>query len=90
VDFETALKEQFAARMGGKRLRRWERNLKELLEAGPSKKRTRILQRLERHARAALDLDARAAIDWSAIDWDKVFDFVMKVIMAILPLLLAL
>lgn len=86
--FEEALREQFTIRRGGKRLSRMEKRLKKLLDAKPSARRTRILERMERHARVALDLHEDARIDWSKVDWSKVFDFVMKLILMLLPLLL--
>ncbi len=48
----------------------------------------RALARLERHASAALDIPD-GVIDWSKVDWSQVFWFILKVLLAILPLLLA-
>lgn len=62
-----------------------------VLDAKPSKKRTRTIDRMERHARAALEGDANLngrAIDWSKIDWAKVFDIILKILTALLPLLI--
>lgn len=86
--FEEALREQFTLKRGGKKLSRWEKKLQKILDAKPSARRTRILNRMESHARVGLGLSATAKIDWSKIDWAKVFDFIMKLILALLPLLL--
>src|SRR5690349_23994177 len=84
--FEGALRAQLAARPPGKGL--WARRLQQLLDAKPSRRRSRILARLESHARAYLVgeglASATGAIDWSSIPWDKVLDFVLKLLLAIL------
>lgn len=86
--FEEALREQFTLKRGGKRLTLWEKKLKKLLDAKPSARRTRLLNRMEGHVRVALGKSPTEAIDWSKVDWNKVFDFIMKLLLAILPLLL--
>lgn len=95
ANFEKALRAELEARprlgISGRLIRR-------VLDMRPSKKRERILKRLEAHARTTVEVEAPAAlagakagsaIDWSKVDWSKVFDMVLKVIVAILPLLLA-
>lgn len=86
MTFEEALGEQLRAK---KRLTFWEKRLLKLIDARPSKRRTRVLERLRAHAATALEIKGDpAAIDWSKIDWAKVLDFVLKIILALLPLLL--
>lgn len=91
MDFETALREQLETQPRG-RIRG--RRLLKILDSKPSKRRTRILARLESHARAHLVSEGMAsatgAIDWGSIDWSKVFDTLLKILMALLPFLLAL
>lgn len=69
------------------------RKLRELLDSPPSKRRTRILERLERHTIAHLQAEGKlannatfGAIDWSSIDWNKVLDFIMKLLTMLIPL----
>lgn len=94
MDFETALREQLNARPKSRFRGRWAQRLLKLVNGPPSAKRTRILARLESHARAHLVSEGMAsatgAIDWSSIDWNKVFDTILKILMALLPFLLAL
>lgn len=79
--------------------RRGERIL-EILKARPTRIRTRRVERMERHALAALevgDLPSPSlqamevgAIDWSTIDWPSVIGKILEVLMKLLPLILAL
>lgn len=88
MDFETALRAQIE--VSASRRRRARRVL-EILDSRPSRRRTRQLARMERHALAALDSDAKiGAIDWSAIDWAKVFEKILEVLLKLLPLLLVI
>ena len=64
-----------------------QRRLQRILDAKPSKRRTAILAALETRARDRLGVGATAAIDWSAIDWSKVLDFILKLLAIIGPLL---
>lgn len=92
MDFETALKAQLEARPKSRFRGRWARRLLSIVNGPASKKRTQILARLEAHARAHLAsegvVSATGAIDWSSIDWAKVFDILLKILLALLPLLL--
>lgn len=54
--------------------------------AGQKRRHARRLERLEAHARIEAGAKAVGAIDWSKIDWQKIIDFIIK----ILPLILAL
>lgn len=92
MDFETALREQLETqprgRIRGKRLLK-------ILDSKPSKRRTRILARLEAHARTHLVSEGvvgadAVGFDWSSVDWQKVFDVILKILLALLPFLLAL
>jgi hypothetical protein len=71
-----------------KRLTFWERRLQKIVEAKPSKRRTAILERLEAAARVQLGVSADAAIDWGAVDWAKILDFILKLIALLAPLFL--
>ncbi|VTT98956.1 unnamed protein product [Gemmataceae bacterium] len=85
VTFEEALRDQIESRP---ETIRSQRVLKVLdMEDGP--RRDRILARMERHAAAHLDLAGDAkGIDWSAIDWAKLFEQLLKILTALLPFLL--
>lgn len=85
VTFETAFREQILSRKQTRRAKR----ILAILDAPPSRRRTRQIARMERHAAAAIEHDgARGAIDWGAVDWGKFFDTILQFIMAILPLLM--
>jgi hypothetical protein len=92
MDFASALREQIVTRkVRGLRARR----LLALIDGPKTRRRERVLTRLERHATAELvsmgrmtAAQAAGAIDWSAIDWNKVFDVILKILLAILPFLL--
>jgi hypothetical protein len=63
-----------------------ERRLLKILNAAPSKRRTAILKALETRARDKLGVGATQAIDWSAVDWQKILDFLLKLLVILLPL----
>jgi hypothetical protein len=85
-------------------LKRRGKRLLAIIDGPPSKRRTRQLDRMERHAVAALDdkhlarLGIKATalaggglgIDWSQVDWGKVLQTILEILMKILPLLLVL
>lgn len=58
--------------------------------------RNRRLRRMERHAHLHMEDDPNAVfgptglIDWNKVDWTKVFLTVLKIVITVLPLLLAL
>ncbi len=88
--FEVGLKDALADRPARGL---WDRRLRQLLDAKPSARRTRILARLERHVAAELvEHGVKGAgevgFDWSSIDWGKVLDFIMKLVLMLLPLFL--
>ena len=58
-----------------------------ILNAKPSKRRNRQLDRMERHARAALGVDK---IDWTKINWAGVITMILEVLLKLLPLILAI
>lgn len=64
-----------------------ERRLKKILDAKPSKRRTAILQLMEARARDRMGFGATEKIDWSAIDWAKILDFLLKLLAILGPLL---
>lgn len=61
--FEAALRENLEAQP---KQRRRAKRILAVLDERPSRRRTRILERLEMHARVELDFDGE---DWSAVDW---------------------
>ncbi len=86
MDFLTALREQCVARGGHAA-----HHVLHVLDMPDSPRRTRILARMERHARAHLSEEGVAgmdatAIDWGAIDWAKFFDGLIKLLSILLPL----
>jgi hypothetical protein len=89
--FETALKAAVASRPPRKGF--WAKRLQKLLDAPPSERRTKILARLERHVRAELVEQSVAGadsvgFDWASVDWAKVLDIVLKLVLLLLPLFL--
>jgi len=85
VAFEEALRDQIETRPETIRSRRVLNVLD--MEDGP--RRTRILNRMERHAIAHLEIKGEPGkIDWQNIDWQKVFDILLKILSMILPFLL--
>ncbi len=85
-NFAIALRQRIETTEAGHESRR----LLAILDAPDSRHRDRQLHRMERHARVHLDLADGAQIDWQSIDWAKVFDVLVKVLIALLPFLLAL
>lgn len=69
-------------------LRRRGKKILAVIQSRPSKKKDRILARMERHAAAAIDRDVGVGIDWSEIDWKKVIEIIIKVLLMLLPLLI--
>jgi len=59
--------------------------------AAQQRRKDRRVARLENHARAAIDRSPMDGwIDWSSFDWAKLLETILKVLVAILPLILAL
>jgi len=85
VSFATGLSDHLA---GKSKLSFWEKRLKKILDAKPSARRTKILNALESSARAHLGVSAAEKIDWQSIDWQKVLDFILKLIMILAPFFL--
>ena len=84
ANFATALGSHLEAKKKPKFL---ERRLLRIIRAKPSKRRTAILNALETRARDKLGVGATAAIDWGNIDWEKILDFILKLLAIIGPLL---
>lgn len=86
MDFATALREQIVSRKATRRGKR----LLALIDSKPSKRRTRVLARLESHARVAAAEGGVTfgvgAIDWSKIDWGKLFETILTLLLRLLPL----
>jgi hypothetical protein len=89
MEFAEVFKKQIESRKATRRSKK----LLEVINSKPSRSRTRILERLERHARVHLEGEGVALTNgWEGVgerDWDKFFDGLLKFIMKILPLLLA-
>ena len=68
----------------------------ELLNARPSKRKDRQIARMEAHvtvelrAMGAVGFAGEGAIDWSAIDWQKLLMTILEILIKLLPLLLML
>lgn len=84
MSFEKALRRELVTRP---KLGLRGRRILAILDARDSKARTRRIAAMERHAAAAINQDA-AAIDWDAIPWAKVFERILAVLIALLPLLI--
>jgi hypothetical protein len=89
MTFAEALKQQLESR----KLTRRGKRLLDLINSKPSRRRGRILERLERHARIHLNQEG-VGTTWQGwdglknVDWDKVFEGLLKLLLALLPLLL--
>lgn len=80
--FEAALRQNLQAQpKQGRRAKR----LLEVLDQRPSRRRTRILERLELHSRVELDFEGE---DWSAVDWPTMLKTILDLILRLLPLFL--
>ena len=73
------------------KLRRKAARILAILNARPSKRRTRQIARWEAHAAAELRLDALprrfGQIDWSQVDWARWLSIIVSVILALLTIL---
>lgn len=67
-----------------------ENRILEILQGRPSARRTRQIARMEAHTRAHLGMGGNESIDWSSIDWAALLQTILQLLMALLPLLLAL
>ena len=85
ASFSTALGAHLSAKPKPKLL---ERRLLKIIRSAPSKRRTAILKALETRARDKLGVGATQAIDWEAVDWGKILDFLLKLLVILLPLFL--
>jgi hypothetical protein len=91
VNFETALRAQVEKRP---RLGLKGRRILSVLNSRPSKRRARILARWEEvataavHAQAGTDPGKTGAIDWENIDWKKLFQTILELLLKFLPLFL--
>lgn len=87
MTFLEALREQVETRKS----RRGRLLLRRLDRMRPARQ-SRVVARLESHARAHLIHEGLAAsvgaIDWGAINWERVFEVLLQILMAILPFLL--
>lgn len=61
-----------------------------LLRARPSQRKARRIAAMEAHARGAMGIGPTEKVDWAAIDWPTVIGLIVKVLLALLPFLLAL
>ena len=82
MTFEQALRQQLEATPDRKRRGK---KLLALLNSPKSKRRTRKIERLQRHAEAHI---GREPGDWSDIDWASLFDTLLKLLLALLPFLI--
>ena len=85
MTFEQALREQLEATAD---LRRRGKKILAILNARPSKRRTRQIDRMSAHTAAHLGIDEGLGIDWSVIDWSAVLQVILKLLLALLPFIL--
>ena len=64
-----------------------EKRILAVLNMPDSRRKRRILARMERQAAAYLCVPV-AEIDWSKVDWGKVLGTILKILVALLPLLI--
>ena len=88
IAFEHNLRAQLEAEP---KLRRKAARILAILNARPSKRRTRQITRWEAHAAAELQLNDEipvgSRIDWSSVDWMKWLGIIVSVILALLTIL---
>ena len=80
ANFETALRNQIASNKATRRAKR----LLAFLDAPRTKLRAARLKRMEQHA--ALEAGVAVGVDWAEIDWSKLFERILSLILSILPL----
>ena len=83
MNFETGLLAHLESKP---KLNLREKRLLKFLRSKPSKRRTRILKRLEANMRDARGVSATAKVSWEPgqFDWDKFLEFLMKLLEAFL------
>jgi len=84
MNFESALRSSLEATPD---LRRRGKRILQVLDGRNTPRKQRVVRRMEAHVRAHLDL-GRDAIDWGKIDWPSLIEGVLKLLLALLPLLL--
>lgn len=84
--FAAALQQKLA---GKEKLTLDERRILRIINAKDSARRTRQLERMEGHVRVHLDFGTRP-VDWSRdIDWPVLLETILRLLVKLLPLLLA-
>lgn len=86
-NFGSVLEEQMLAKGD---LSIHERRILQILQQPDSPRKTRQLNRMEKHVRLHLGYSDDQAVNWAEIDWATVFWTILKILVAILPLLLLL
>lgn len=87
MTFAESLKQHLESKS---RLTRGEERVIEVLKMRPSKKKERILRAMESHVRAHFGESNPVRGDWESFDWATLLPIVLKIIVTLLPLLLAL
>ncbi len=93
MPFEDALREALDASPDQSRRAR---KLRDVLDSRPSRRRARIMSKLEAHAEAHVRTerglvgatDAVGAIDWSKVDWKGILDGLLTILLKVLSVLL--
>lgn len=80
MDFETALREQISKRKATRRAKR----ILAILDAPKSARRSRQIQRMRDTAAGAAGLAGVSGIDWSKVDWAKLFEVVLSILLKLL------
>lgn len=84
TDFREALIEQLESTPS---LRRRGKRILDILKGPKTRRRDRIVARMETHTRLVIG-EADAEVDWSKVDWKSVIEIVLKFLLALLPFLL--
>jgi len=84
--FESALQQQLRSK---KKLSMRDKRILRVLDGAPSAARTRKINRWENGARGVIGADPTAGvIDWSKIDWAKLFEVILAMIAKFLDIAL--
>ena len=69
-------------------LRRRGKRILAILNGPATRRRERIVARMERQTRVVMNIKDDVEVDWSKVDWKAVIEIVLKFLLALLPFLL--
>ena len=61
------------------------KRIRKVLDMPPSRRRARILKRMEKSAASAVGEPVK---DWGAVDWASLLEIILKLLLMLLPLIL--